>query len=147
MQAERLLERHEKLATLGTLTAGIAHEIRNPLTSLKARLYTLEKQLRAIPAARKDTDIIGAEIARLERIVRDALSFARPADPLLEPLNHSLLHNVQGLMSPDLERRAVKLVVEPGSGLMIRADSGHLTQVLVNLVRRMPPTRSSARGQ
>ena len=45
IQAERLLERQQKLATLGTLAAGIAHEIRNPLTSLKARLYTLEKHL------------------------------------------------------------------------------------------------------
>ena len=78
LQAERLLERQEKLATLGTLTAGIAHEIRNPLTSLKARLYTLEKRLETVPAARKDTDIISAEIARLERIVQDALEF-RPA--------------------------------------------------------------------
>ena len=85
LQAERLLERQEKLATLGTLTAGIAHEIRNPLTSLKARLYTLEKHLHAVPAARKDTDIISAEISRLERIVSDALSFARPAIPSWKP--------------------------------------------------------------
>ena len=134
--AERLLERQEKLATLGTLTAGIAHEIRNPLTSLKARLYTLEKHLQTVPAARKDTDIISAEIARLERIVRDALSFARPSDPKLEPVAaDSLLCEVQGLMSPALERRAVKLVVESGSGLHICADSGHLKQVLINLVR------------
>ena len=86
LQAERLLERQEKLAVLGTLTAGIAHEIRNPLTSLKARLYTLEKHLHTLPAARKDTDIINAEISRLERIVQDALSFARPADPRLESI-------------------------------------------------------------
>ena len=136
LQAERLLERQEKLATLGTLTAGIAHEIRNPLTSLKARLYTLEKHLQAVPAARKDTDIISAEISRLERIVQDALSFARPADPKLEPLAaDTLLREVQGLMSTSLESRAVQLVVESDSGLHIRADSGHLKQVLINLVR------------
>ena len=135
-QAERLLERQEKLATLGTLTAGIAHEIRNPLTSLKARLYTLEKHLQIVPAARKDTDIINAEISRLERIVRDALSFARPADPKLEPLAaDTLLREVQGLMSTSLESRAVQLVVESSPELFIRADSGHLKQVLVNLVR------------
>jgi signal transduction histidine kinase len=136
LQAERLLERQEKLATLGTLTAGIAHEIRNPLTSLKARLYTLEKHLQSVPAARKDTDIISAEISRLERIVQDALSFARPADPKLEPLAaDTLLREVQGLMSTSLESRAVQLVVESDSGLHIRADSGHLKQVLINLVR------------
>jgi signal transduction histidine kinase len=124
VQAERLLERQEKLATLGTLTAGIAHEIRNPLTSLKARLYTLEKHLQTMPAARKDTDIISAEISRLERIVQDALSFARPADPKLEPLAaDTLLREVQGLMSISLESRAVQVVVESNSGLHVRADN------------------------
>jgi signal transduction histidine kinase len=136
LQAERLLERQEKLAVLGTLTAGIAHEIRNPLTSLKARLYTLEKHLQIVPAARKDTDIIGAEIARLERIVQDVLSFARPADPRFETITaDTLLREIQGLMSPDLERRGVQLGVEPSPELFIRADSGHLKQVFVNLVR------------
>jgi len=135
VQTERLLERREKLATLGTLTAGIAHEIRNPLTSLKARLYTLEKHLQTMPAARKDTDLINAEISRLERIVQDALSFARPADPKLEVLAaDTLLREVQGLMSTSLESRAVQVVVECDSALHIRADSGHLKQVLINLV-------------
>ena len=136
LQAEKLLERQEKLATLGTLTAGIAHEIRNPLTSLKARLYTLEKHLQNLPAARKDTNILNSEISRLERIVQDALSFARPADPKLEPLAaDTLLREVQGLMSASTESRAVQLVVEANSGLIIRADSGHLKQVLINLIR------------
>ena len=103
--SQTLLERQQKLATLGTLAAGIAHEIRNPLTSLKARLYTLEKHLQAVPAARKDTDIISAEISRLERIVQDVLSFARPSDPKLETLAaETVIREVQGLMSPDLEK-------------------------------------------
>jgi signal transduction histidine kinase len=136
LQAERLLERQEKLATLGTLTAGLAHEIRNPLTSLKARLYTLEKRLQDLPAARKDTEIINAEISRLDRIVQEALSFARPAEPRLETIAaDTLLRQVQGLMSASLERPEVQLTVESGPGLFIRADSGHLMQVLVNLVR------------
>ncbi len=135
-QAERLLERQEKLAVLGTLTAGIAHEIRNPLTSLKARLYTLEKHLHALPAARKDTDIINAEISRLERIVSDALSFARPADPRLVSIaTDTLLREVRDLMASSLENRAVQLVVEANSGLFVRADGGHLKQVLINLIQ------------
>jgi signal transduction histidine kinase len=136
VQSQTLLERQQKLATLGTLAAGIAHEIRNPLTSLKARLYTLEKHLQVVPAARKDTDIISAEISRLEHIVQDVLSFARPSDPNLEIIAaDTILREVQGLMSPDLESRGLRLVVESGPELRIRADSGHLKQVLVNLIR------------
>lgn len=136
VHSQVLLERQGKLATLGTLAAGIAHEIRNPLTSLKARLYTLEKHLQTVPAARKDTDIISAEISRLERIVQDVLSFARPAEPRLEIISAAtVLSEVQGLLSPNLEGRAVKLVVEPGPELFLHADSGHLKQVMINLVR------------
>ena len=136
LQAERLLERQEKLAVLGTLTSGIAHEIRNPLTSLKARLYTLEKHIQGLPAAQKDADIIGAEISRLERVVNDALSFARPKDPRIEPIAaDTLLREVQGLMSTSLEGRGVQLEVALEPGLLVRGDSGHLKQVLINLVR------------
>lgn len=136
VHSQYLLERQEKLATLGTLAAGIAHEIRNPLTSLKARLYTLEKHLQVVPAARKDTAIISSEISRLERIVQDVLSFARPSDPKLQTIAaDTLLREVQGLMSPNLESRKVKLMVESSPELFIRADSGHLKQVLINLVR------------
>src|ERR1035437_1769443 len=136
VRSQTLLERQQKLATLGTLAAGIAHEIRNPLTSLKARLYTLEKHLQSVPVARKDTDIISAEISRLEHIVQDVLSFARPSDPKLEIIAaDTVIREVQGLMSPDLESRGLHLVVESSPELLIRADSGHLKQVLVNLVR------------
>jgi len=136
VQSQNLLERQQKLATLGTLAAGIAHEIRNPLTSLKARLYTLEKHLHTLPAAKKDTDIISAEISRLEHIVRDVLSFARPSDPKLETLaSEAVLRELYGLMSPDLESRSLKLVVEAHPDLYICADSGQLKQVLINLVR------------
>jgi signal transduction histidine kinase len=135
VHSQTLLEQQEKLVTLGTLAAGIAHEIRNPLTSLKARLYTLEKHLQAVPAARKDTDIISAEISRLERIVQDILGFARPADPKLETIVvDGLLREVQGLMSPNLESRGVQLVVDSNPECLIRADSSHLKQVLINLV-------------
>ena len=136
VHSQTLLEKQEKLVTLGTLAAGIAHEIRNPLTSLKARLYTLEKHLQPVPAARKDTDIISAEIFRLERIVQDILGFARPADPKLETMAaDTLLREVQGLMSPSLESRGVQLVVQSNPEWLIRADSSHLKQVLINLVR------------
>ena len=136
VRSQALLERSEKLAVLGTLTAGIAHEIRNPLTSLKARLFTLEKRLVNLPAARKDTEIINGEISRLERIVQDALSFAQPAEPKLQILEvDELLLELQRLMTSNQENRGVTLRFEHNSGLWIRADGGYMKQVLINLMR------------
>jgi signal transduction histidine kinase len=134
--SQTLLEKQEKLATLGTLAAGIAHEIRNPLTSIKARLYTLQKHLLAVPATRQDTDIISAEISRLERIVQDVLSFARPSEPERRQISaNELLREVHGLMGPVLESGHVQLLLEPGPELTVDVDTGHLKQVLINLVR------------
>jgi len=73
----------------------------------------LEKHLQIVPAARKDTDVINAEISRLERIVQDVLSFARPSDPKLETISaDTVIREVQGLISPNLESRKVQLVVD-----------------------------------
>ena len=136
VRSQTLLEKQERLATLGTLAAGIAHEIRNPLTSLKARLYTLEKRLQNLPSAKRDTDIISAEISRLEHIVQEVLKFARPSDPKLESIPaDSVIRDVQRLMAPGLESRGLLLVVESNPGLLVRADNSHLKQVLINLVR------------
>jgi len=64
------------------------------------------------------------------------LSFARPSDPRLETVAaDTILREVHGLMSPNLEGRSVQLIVESSPELLIRADSGHLKQVLINLVR------------
>jgi signal transduction histidine kinase len=136
VQHEALLEKQGKLATLGTLAAGIAHEIRNPLTSIKARLYTLDKHLEDPTLARKDAGIITGEITRLERIVQEVLNFARPSEPELKTLSaQSLLGEVHALMAPSLARDSVQFTVEPGSDLFVAADAAHLKQVLINLIR------------
>lgn len=136
VQSEAVLEKQSKLAALGTLAAGIAHEIRNPLTSVKARLYTLDKHLETPALARKDAQIIGTEISRLERIVQDVLSFARPSEPELKPLStQALLRDVQSLMAPSLENQRVQLALQPGADAWVSGDAAHLKQVLINLVR------------
>lgn len=133
---QALLEQQEKLATLGTLAAGIAHEVRNPLTSIKARLYALDKHLESPTHARADVQIINSEITRLERIVQDVLSFARPSEPVKDCLSvPALLGEVQELMSASLAKQQVELVLEPGPVLFIQGDPAHLKQVLINLIR------------
>lgn len=136
VQSQAVLEKQEKLATLGTLAAGIAHEIRNPLTSVKARLYTLDKHLESPPQARADAGVIATEISRLERIVQDVLNFARPSEPQWKTLSAiALLQEVHDLMASSLENQHVQLVVEAGPDLEISADAVHLKQILINLVR------------
>jgi signal transduction histidine kinase len=136
VQSQQLLERQEKLATLGTLAAGIAHEIRNPLTSIKARLYVHGKHIQGNEAATADAAIISSEIARLEQIVQDVLHFARPSEPKLAVVRADApLREVQTLMTASLERNRVRLVVEPGPELYVLMDVSLIKEVLINLVR------------
>lgn len=136
VQSEALLERQEKLATLGTLAAGIAHEIRNPLTSMKARLYTLGKHIKGNEGGTADAAIIGSEISRLERIVQEVLQFARPSEPRLAVVRAEVpLREVQALVASSLEKNNVQIVFEPGPELSVAIDVALIKQVVINLVR------------
>jgi signal transduction histidine kinase len=136
VRSEALLERQEKLATLGTLAAGIAHEIRNPLTSIKARLYTLGKHIKGNPAGLTDTEVISDEIARLERIVQDVLSFARPSEPQRVLVRADApLREVHSLMAGPLEKSGVRLVLDPAEAVIVAMDVALIKQVLINLIR------------
>ena len=136
VQSEALLERQEKLATLGTLAAGIAHEIRNPLTSMKARLYTLGKHIKGNEGGTADAAIIGSEVTRLERIVQEVLQFARPSEPRLAVVRADVpLREVQALVASSLEKDDVHVVFESGSEVSVAIDVALIKQVIINLVR------------
>jgi signal transduction histidine kinase len=130
------IERHEKLASLGVLAAGVAHEIRNPLTAIKARLFTLRKGVGQSCSAVEDANLIEREINRLERIVRDVLSFAKPAEPRLEAVSAmAILREVRDLMGAQLEQSSIELTIENSVDVIINGDANQLKQVLLNLVR------------
>lgn len=128
--------RHEKLASLGTLAAGVAHEIRNPLTAINVRLHSLNKGLAPNSSEHEDAAVIGHEIQRLERIVQEFLQFARPAEPkLLTVSADSLLARMQTLFGPHLEKTAIQLKLESVPDIWVRVDPHQIEQVLINLVQ------------
>lgn len=136
IESRATIERQEKLASLGALAAGVAHEIRNPLTAIKARLFTLRKSLEEGSGAVADANVIEREINRLERIVRDVLRFARPAELRQETFSAmTLLRELRDLMNAQLETTDIEVAVEDSTDTMIHGDPNQLKQVLLNLIR------------
>lgn len=136
LETRALAARNEKLASLGTLAAGVAHEIRNPLTAINVRLHSLKKNLAANSSEQEDALVIAHEIQRLERIVQDFLQFARPAEPkLLAVSADSLLAKIQSLFAAQLANASMQLKVESVPDIWLRADPYQIEQVLINLVQ------------
>ena len=136
VESQALAERREKLASLGLLAAGVAHEIRNPLTAIKAALFIQKKKLQAASPERDSVEVVEREILRLERIVNNFLQFARPAEPELTTISADLLLlESQHFFAPQLEKNSIRLKLEPSEPLRIRVDPGQFKQVLINLIQ------------
>src|SRR5688572_4156411 len=112
-ESRAIIERQEKLASLGVFATGIAHEIRNPLTAIKVRLFTLKQSHRPGTSEHEDIQVIGSEIDRLELIVKEFLQFARPAEPDFRTLPlRKILEDIQQLLEREFARKSIQLKIE-----------------------------------
>lgn len=136
VESQSLLERREKLASLGVLAAGVAHEIRNPLTAIKAALFIQQKQFQPGSREHADSQLVEREILRLERIVNEFLQFARPTEPRLAEVDAvALLREVGTLLTPQLARHNIQLTVADAPAFHVHADAAQIKQVLINLIQ------------
>lgn len=135
-ESQEHLIQSEKLAMVGKLAAGVAHSVRNPLTSLKMRLFTLEKSLNMTETQREDLGVISEEIRHIDKILRNFLEYARP--PKLELQMDSPSETVDTALQllqhrAELNRTNVHLHrVQKLPGIPI--DKDQLKEVMVNLL-------------
>ena len=142
-RGQRLAEQareSERLAYVGTLASGLAHEIRNPLNSLNLNMQLLEEEMTQQPvagSASRLTAITRDEIHRLEGLVTEFLLYAKP--PPLEPDVFSavgLLERCRQVLEGEAGALEARLIVEDRSaGAQVRVDLGQMTQLLLNLVQ------------
>jgi signal transduction histidine kinase len=134
-KTEAQLIRSEKLAALGQLAAGIAHEIRNPLTSINILIHSLTENFPPENAQREDLQVIEEEIRRINEIVDQFLRFAKPASPLFEKTNLiPIFEEILQLLRPQIERGKIKVKKEFEPLPLITVDKEQVKQVILNLL-------------
>ncbi|HEX9400523.1 MAG TPA: ATP-binding protein [Anaeromyxobacter sp.] len=129
----------EKLAAVGTMTAGLSHEIRNPLNAAALQLSVLERRVHRLakevqPPLLEPLTVVKDEIRRLDHILEDFLQFARPRDFAAHAVDvGSVVNRVLDLLGGEAERRAVRLERDVDPVPAVAGDEERLRQVLVNL--------------
>ena len=136
-ELEEDLKRSDRLAMLGTLAAGLAHEIKNPLGGIRGTAQLLRRDIARDPALVEHTDIIIREVDRVNRLIEQLLDLSRPAKLDFAALNiHELLDHVLLLEQKAIRDAVVEVTKNFDPSLPpIRGDRDKLTQLFLNLVK------------
>jgi signal transduction histidine kinase len=130
------LVQSEKLAAVGQLAAGIAHEIRNPLTGIKMIVQLLRGRFQEDESGRESIQAVLDEINRLEIVISGLLDFARPTELSLKPVDVTdVINDVLKLMEADLRHRKIELVKCMDETLPeVMLDTNRMKQVFMNVI-------------
>jgi PAS domain S-box-containing protein len=131
------LEISRRLAAVGRLTSGVAHEVKNPINAIVVHLEVLRNKLKEIdPDARRHMDVIGTEIRRLDRVVQTLVDFTRPVDLRLADTDlRKLIDDIVSLSTPDAEKHNVHIRKRLSeSPLPVKIDSDLVKQAILNIM-------------
>jgi two-component system sensor histidine kinase PilS (NtrC family) len=136
VEMEERVRRQDRLATIGSLAAGIAHEIRNPLASLSGSIQVLRKDLDLQGDNQRLMDIVLREAERLNTIITDFLEYARPRASSLEEISLSSLidETIMLLRNSKNFREDISITCDVASSVLLQADAQRLRQVFWNLL-------------
>lgn len=128
--------RNQRLAAIGRLAAGVAHEIRNPLSSIKGFATYFKERYREVPEDHKTAEIMIQEVERLNRVISQLLDFARPVDLQKRPsCLTDLLHHVHKMIEREAQNRGVHVSLKTADAPKeVLLDPDKIKQVLLNLL-------------
>jgi len=136
-QIESELELSRRMAAIGRLTAGVGHEVKNPINAIVVHLELLKNKLGENQApATRHLDVIDAEIHRLDRVVQTLVDFSRPVELRLQEQDlRTVIGDVLALADEELSTRNVKLEGRfPDHPLMVNVDADLLKQAAINVI-------------
>jgi signal transduction histidine kinase len=130
------LQQSERLKALGTLAAGIAHEIRNPLATINFNTQMLRRELKLQPAQSEMFEDIFEQIRRMDRIIQQVLHYARPSDPQFLPASlNEVVGRCLDMTKMYTKDTRVDVTVDLQQDLpLIVMDFNQISQVLMNLI-------------
>ena len=135
-RSQELLARSDRLAAVGTLAAGIAHEIRNPLVSIHTFTQLLPERLDDPEFRTTFLQIANTEVARVSDLVNNLMTFARPSPSVIREVDlNAVLEQIVLLLGGQAKKAGISLTVSPSPHLpSVRADEGQVKQVFMNLL-------------
>ncbi len=132
---EQKLERSRRLAALGQMATAVAHEIRNPLGTLRGFAQFCKSRAEADPETHQFADLMMSEVDRLNQTISGMLQFSRQREPEMTTVNlHTLLDKTRVLMESDFQSHGITLAMNAPDDIEVEADPDMLLQVLLNLL-------------